>query len=131
MYERILNKQETPSIEDMTAYCGGTAEWFTLLNEWLSNTYETAEKIVFPYGNNYGWGIAHRVRSILICNIFPEDGAFCHRKKRSSGRCFFHASKGGWGKWFFSAGLTKLNGSVIITMIYNIVILRRVLCRLK
>lgn len=76
MYERILNKQETPSIEDMTAYCGGTAEWFTLLNEWLSNTYETAEKIVFPYGNNYGWGIAHRVRSKLICNIFPEDGAF-------------------------------------------------------
>ena len=75
MYERILNKQETPSSE-------------------------AAEKIVFPYGNNYGWVIAHRVRSILICNIFPEDGAFCHRKKRSSGRCFFHASKGGWGKWF-------------------------------
>ena len=76
MYERMLNKQETPSIEEMTAYCGGTAKWFTLLNERLSNTYETAEKIVFPYGNNYGWGIAHRVRSKLICNIFPEDGAF-------------------------------------------------------
>ena len=37
----------------------------------------TAEqKIAFPYGNKYGWGIAHKKKNKLICNIFAEDNAF-------------------------------------------------------
>ena len=60
MYERMLNKQVAPSIEDLTAYCGENAELFALMNEWLSQTYGTVQTIVFPYGNKYGWGVAHR-----------------------------------------------------------------------
>lgn len=76
MYERMLNKQAVPSIVDMTIHCGKNAELFTLMNEWLSNTYSTVQKIVFPYGNQYGWGIAHRKKNKLICNIFAEHNAF-------------------------------------------------------
>ena len=76
MYERMLNKQAVPTVEEMTAYCGENAEFFTMLNQWLSNQYDTVQEIVFPYGNHYGWGIAHRVKKKLLCNIFPEDNAF-------------------------------------------------------
>lgn len=76
MYERMLNKQEMPTIEDMTEYCGATKELFTLLNEWIFKTYDTAWQITFPYGNKYGWGVAHKKKQKLICNIFAEDNAF-------------------------------------------------------
>lgn len=76
MYERMLDKQNKPTIEEMTSYCGESAELFTLLNKWLLNTYDTAAKAVFPYGNNYGWGIAHKKKQKLLCNIFPEENAF-------------------------------------------------------
>ncbi len=76
MYERMLNKSEIPTVDTMTAYCGGTAALFTKLNEWLSAEYGTAQKIVFPYGNSYGWGIFHKRKGKLVCNVFPENGAF-------------------------------------------------------
>lgn len=76
MYERMLNKQEKPTIEEMTAYCGENAERFTRLNEWLTSNFGTVQTVVFPYGNHYGWGIAHKKKSKLICNVFAETGAF-------------------------------------------------------
>lgn len=76
MYERMLEKQVEPTIEEMSTYCGDNSESFTILNDWLSHKYGTVQKISFPYGNHYGWGIAHRVKKKLICNIFPEKNAF-------------------------------------------------------
>lgn len=76
MYERMLDKQVIPSIADMTAYCGENAKMFALINEWLFKTYNTVQTIVFPYGNQYGWGVAHRKKKKLICNIFAENNAF-------------------------------------------------------
>ena len=76
MYERMLNKQETPTIEEMTKFCGENSERFSLLNEWLTSTFQTEQKVVFPYGNNYGWGVAHKRKNKLICNVFAEDNAF-------------------------------------------------------
>ena len=76
MYERMLNKQAVPTIEEMTSYCGVNAELFTMLNQWLSNQYCTLQETVFPYGNHYGWGIAHRKKQKLMCNIFAEKNAF-------------------------------------------------------
>ncbi len=76
MYERMLNKQVMPTIEEMTVYCGENAETFSLLNDWLTTSFGTEEKVVFPYGNKYGWGIAHKKKSKLICNVFAEDNAF-------------------------------------------------------
>ena len=76
MYERMLNKQEEPTIAQMTAYCKDCAELFTRLNEWLSDTFGTAQSVTFPYGNQYGWGIAHRKDKKLICHVFAEENAF-------------------------------------------------------
>ncbi len=76
MYERMLNKQEEPTIAQMTAYCGACANLFTQLNEWLSGTFGTGQAITFPYGNQYGWGIAHRKNKKLICHVFAEENAF-------------------------------------------------------
>lgn len=76
MYERMLNKQKTPTIEEMTNFCGENSERFTLLNEWLSSSFNTEQKVVFPYGNNYGWGIAHKKKNKLMCNIFAESNSF-------------------------------------------------------
>ena len=76
MYERMLDKQSVPTAAEMTAYCGENADTFARLNEWLSHQYATTMTIVFPYGNQYGWGIAHRQKKKLVCNIFAEDNAF-------------------------------------------------------
>lgn len=76
MYERMLNKEDVPTKDEMTGYCGVTSKLFLTLNEWLTTTFETEQKTVFPYGNNYGWGIAHKKKGKLICNIFAEKDAF-------------------------------------------------------
>ena len=72
----MLNKQVVPTVEEMTEYCGKNAERFSILNEWMATTFKTEQKVVFPYGNNYGWGIAHRKKNKLICNVFAEHDAF-------------------------------------------------------
>ncbi len=76
MYERMLDKKKEPTIDEMNAYCGECAEQFRSLNTWLSEEHGTEQKIVFPYGNSYGWGISHRKKKKLICNVFAEDNAF-------------------------------------------------------
>lgn len=76
MYERMLDKSVTPSIEELTAWCGETAALFTHLNEWITDNFSLEQKVVFPYGKRYGWGIAHRKKAKLICNVFAESGAF-------------------------------------------------------
>lgn len=51
MYERMLNKQIVPTVEEMTEYCGENGERFSMLNDWLTTTFHTEQKLVFPYGN--------------------------------------------------------------------------------
>lgn len=76
MYERMLNKENEPTMAEMTAYCGTCAELFTLLNAWLADEYGLVQSITFPYGNHYGWGVAHRNKKKLVCHIFAEVNAF-------------------------------------------------------
>lgn len=76
MYERMLNKRVKPAVKEMTQFCGENAESFSLLNEWLSSVFHTEQTVVFPYGNKYGWGIAHKKKNKLICNVFAEVNAF-------------------------------------------------------
>ena len=76
MYERLLDKQAVPTMEDLEAYCGGNGALFRELNETLSAEYGTTQEIRFPYGNHYGWGVAHRKKKKLICDVFAESEAF-------------------------------------------------------
>ncbi len=68
MYERMLNKNEKPTAKQMASYCGATST--------MSNGDSMVQAIIFPYGNNYGWGISHKGKGKLICNVFSESGAF-------------------------------------------------------
>lgn len=54
----------------MTAYYAGNTEHFSMINDWLTTTFGTEQKVVFPYGNQYGWGIGHYKKKKLMCNIF-------------------------------------------------------------
>lgn len=76
MYERMLDKQNKPSLKDMEAYCGETAGLFQKLNGWMTAELGTKTEIRFPYGNQYGWGVKHARKSKHICDVFPEAGAF-------------------------------------------------------
>lgn len=76
MYERMLDKQVKPTLEEMTRFCGENGNNFILLNGWLSETFGTEQQVKFPYGNKYGWGIAHRKGKKLLCNVFAERNAF-------------------------------------------------------
>lgn len=86
MYERMLDKQSEPSPAEMTAHCKENGERFSRLNDWLTATFQTQPKVVFPYGNHYGWGIGHYRKKQLICNIFPEAGAFTVMIRLSNGQ---------------------------------------------
>lgn len=77
MYERMLDKRTEPTLTEMTAHCGAASTLFTALNDWLSDVLHTERSTVFPYGDRYGWGIAHKRKGRLVCNVFPEDGALC------------------------------------------------------
>jgi len=67
MYERMLNKQEIPTIEEMTMYCGANAERFTCLNEWLTKHAQELIDNKYPCGDG-GW-INYRV----TCEEYLED----------------------------------------------------------
>lgn len=76
MYERMLNKKVKPDMAEMAAYCGDAQALFLSLNNWLSDNYQSEQQISFPYGNQYGWGVAHRKKQKLLCHVFAEKGAF-------------------------------------------------------
>lgn len=76
MYEKMPDKTTPPTVEYMTEYCGEMGEVFLSLSRWLEDTCGTETKIVFPYGNKYGWGVSHRKKKGLICDVFPENNAF-------------------------------------------------------
>ncbi|MDD6069308.1 MAG: DUF3788 domain-containing protein [Clostridiales bacterium] len=72
----MLDKQAKPTIVEMTEFCAENAELFSMINDWLTTAFNTEPKVVFPYGNKYGWGIGHYKKKKLMCNIFAESGAF-------------------------------------------------------
>lgn len=76
MYSRMLDKKTKPTVGEMAEFSGENSGLFLRFNEWLSTAFQTEQSIVFPYGNKYGWGIAHRKKKTLICNVFPEENAF-------------------------------------------------------
>lgn len=76
MYERMLDKSCVPMVEDMQVYCGVNGARLADLNAFVTHIFATEQKIKFPYGNSYGWCVAHYVGKKLICNVFAERDAF-------------------------------------------------------
>ncbi len=76
MFERMLQKENQPSADELALYCGQNCERFRALNDILSEKFNTMQEIRFPYGKKYGWCITHRKGKKLICDVFAESGAF-------------------------------------------------------
>ena len=76
MYERLLNKQEPPTFEEMIAYSGESGPLWLELEQHLEGIGLSRLQIRFPYGKDYGWGAKYGKKSKHICDVFAENGAF-------------------------------------------------------
>jgi len=71
----MLNKQETPTFDDLIRYSGESGSLWLRLDANLQQLGATRE-IRFPYGKDYGWSAKYSVKKKHICDIFAENGAF-------------------------------------------------------
>ena len=76
MYERMLNKHEVPSFDDLLSYSGKIGGLWIDLDQYLNDTFSAVRLIRFPYGNKYGWGAKYSQKGKHICDVFAENGAF-------------------------------------------------------
>lgn len=76
MYERMLDKQHTPSFEEFAQHCGERRELLESINDYLTDKLYAESILRFPYGNSYGWGIKYSIKSKHICDLFAETDAF-------------------------------------------------------
>jgi len=76
MYERMLDKQETPAFDDLIRYSGNSGRLWLALDKYMEETYNVSKQIRFPYGKDYGWSVKYSIKSKHICDVFAENGAF-------------------------------------------------------
>lgn len=77
MYERLLDKSNIPDDEFIREYLGETTfRLLELLEGELNKRYAYQKELVFPFGNNYGWGYKYSCKSKHLCHLFFEHGAF-------------------------------------------------------
>ena len=55
MYERMLNKREVPSFEDLIRHSGDSGGLWIAFENYLAEAFGAVRLIRFPYGNTYGW----------------------------------------------------------------------------
>lgn len=84
MYERMLDKQNKPSIEEFSAFLGASRELFEQADGFLTHQLKLEKLMRFPYGNSYGWGIKYFIKKKHICDIFAEKDAFTAMLRLSS-----------------------------------------------
>lgn len=77
MYERMLQKEVKPSLNDIYNIIGSDeTNLLKDLDDFMRLSYDMVSEIRFPFGNKYGWGIKYSHRTKHLCYIFPETGSF-------------------------------------------------------
>ncbi|MDL2292371.1 DUF3788 domain-containing protein [Acholeplasma sp. OttesenSCG-928-E16] len=76
MNERMLDKNNKPSFDEMLEYSGRSKEAWLQIEVFLKNNYNLSDKIRFPYGKDYGWGKSYRHNKKHICDIHAEKDSF-------------------------------------------------------
>jgi hypothetical protein len=76
MYERLLDKNNKPTSEQVKEYLGAGFERLVSLENELQRRYDFSKDMRFPYGNSYGWGYKYSHKSSHLCDAFFESGAF-------------------------------------------------------
>lgn len=76
MYERMLNKEIRPSIDEIINYIGNSSyELLQQLEKEFNSKYDIARELRFPYGNSYGWGFKYNHKTKHLCDVFFEKNA--------------------------------------------------------
>lgn len=77
MYERMNDKLNIPSEDEILSYIGKNSEELLMYFETLlSLRYDLTKELKFPFGNNYGWGYKYSKKSSHICHLFFERNSF-------------------------------------------------------
>ena len=77
MYERLLDKNNEPTLEEVKAYTGSECyKRLMALDEYLQRCYQISKEMRFPFGSHYGWGYKYNHKSTHLCYAFFEKGAF-------------------------------------------------------
>ena len=77
MYERMLDKNNEPTLKQIREYLGGESfERLLSLEKYLQTHYQLSKETRFPFGNSYGWGYKYSHKSAHLCYAFFEKGAF-------------------------------------------------------
>lgn len=77
MYERLLDKKNEPTDEQVKAYLGNKSYLHLLsLEKYLKTHYHLVREMRFPFGSSYGWGYKYSHKSSHLCYLFFEKGAF-------------------------------------------------------
>lgn len=76
MYERMLNKEAQPEIQEIRRYIGEAGWSFTERFEEMMNVrYDLRRELRFPFGNSYGWGYKYSHKTKHLCYLFFEKDA--------------------------------------------------------
>ena len=76
-YERLLDKNNEPALEEVRAHIGSEGYGRLLaLEEYLRGHYQLSKEMRFPFGNSYGWGYKYSHKSAHLCYVFFEKAAF-------------------------------------------------------
>ena len=77
MHERLLDKNNEPTLEQVREYLGEeSVKRLLSLEDYLQTHYHLSKEMRFPFGNSYGWGYKYSHKSSPLCYIFFENGAF-------------------------------------------------------
>ena len=75
MYERLLNKNEIPTIEEFLAFIGRGKELFDSIDAFLLNEINSVKMIKFD-AHSRCWKISYYIKRKYICDIIAEKDAF-------------------------------------------------------
>lgn len=77
MFERMLNKDEVPTPEEISDTVSADGmRLLDVLEGFLNNAYRLNRELKFPFGNDYGWGYKYSHLKKHLCYVFFEKGAF-------------------------------------------------------
>jgi hypothetical protein len=73
IHVRMLNKQVTPTINDIKNHCGEKSfNYINAIKDTLEKIFEINMELKFPFGNDYGWGYKVSNKSKHLFYLFFE-----------------------------------------------------------
>ncbi len=73
MYERMLDKNKTPTENEIQEYIGKQAnDNLNLIQSRLKELFDCNYELKFPFGNNYGWGYKVSIKKKHLMYLFFE-----------------------------------------------------------